>query len=346
MEDVGEQDDDEGEDDAEEVAAPARRRPKRDGDGKPKVRTYVSHLYPPPKTTYNLQSTFGIPILPPPLPQQHPISSDRLRPPQNKKPRVGSSSAGGPQRTSRSSSEDTGYGYHPAPSFPYPQQHHSHHPPPQHQYQYAPQHQHSYPAQYPPFFQPPPSSHAHNDSPTTPQFIPLQSDFTFPPPRAHSPDRGGYGPRSIPSHRSNFTNGNGNGNGNSSSTGGSAGAGAGAGDLFAAFLDADEQRRRRSVPISPASAPGDSTRLGLDWPVHSAAAPAGAPPAAAVVSAERETAPGPGWLEFLSGSGDGRGAPGQGTGSGSGREAGGGGDGDGAKVESREVEIRASGESV
>lgn len=115
--------------------------------------------------------------------------------------------------------------------------------------------------QYQPFF---PVSGQHNSPP--PSFIPLQTSPDFSRGPSSRGGGGGNGPGfGLPSRGTDMypTMLRNQSSTSSQSTGpGGGGGGGGNGDLFAAFLDADEQSRHQS---HSQQGPG---LVGLDWPVH------------------------------------------------------------------------------
>ena len=224
-----------------------------------------------------------------------PISSMRDPNVNNKRSRIGI-----PSSHSRSPSDDLPppgsgpgpYSYHPgqnstpfnrpsnSPYQHHPSQHHAsqhhasqqHH---QHHHQGQQQQQHHSNQQYQPFFSQAVSSHA---SPP-PSFIPLQSDFSRssgPSPRSGGAGSGGGPGFGLPTRTnsssssyetglySNMIRGPSGTSQSSGPAGGGGSSAAGGGDLFAAFLDADEQTRHQSQS-------SQSSNFALDWPVHSSA---------------------------------------------------------------------------
>lgn len=149
-------------------------------------------------------------------------------------------------QSSASFNRPSQYGHHPS-------QHHGHS-------QSGPPH-HGSSTQYQPFF---PVSSSHQSPPSS--FIPLQSDFPRGPPsrgggsgfglpRSNSTSSSSYDP---PGMYSNMMR-----NAPPPSQGSGPGGGpGGGGDLFAAFLDADEQSRHQN------QAQQGSGLVGLEWPVH------------------------------------------------------------------------------
>ncbi|KAF8953848.1 hypothetical protein BDZ97DRAFT_1870222 [Flammula alnicola] len=307
-------DDDEDVDDDDDV--PVRSKRRHDGKLKPPPdmvtggMDYASHHrnvsipQPPPLSLHGIsgQSSGGGASLP--------ISNDRGMPrDMNKRSTRLSLHPGHSRSPSDDLNPNTGpYSYHANQSSgPFTRGgQYSHHPSQHHQ-----QHHSSNP-QYQPFF--PVSSHT---SPP-PSFIPLQSDFPRGPGSRGGGGGGGPGfglpPRSTSSNPTQYENPGmysgmvrNQSQGSSQPTGPGGGAGGG-GDLFAAFLDADEQSRHQS------QAQQGSGFVGLDWPVHGgggggagSTAPSG--PSSSVSNPSAGSSAGPdapgggngNWLDFLSG---------------------------------------------
>ncbi|KAF8055296.1 MADS-box transcription factor [Lyophyllum atratum] len=297
IDDAGEAEEDDVDEDVDDVLPPIRGS-KRRGDGHLKqtndntmttdldyapARMSLSHPQHAPR---QLPQSMSIPH----QQHQHPMSSDRLGPmhhhQSNKKPRLGLAPGSGLAH-SRSSSDDAmpssgspvsgsrsgryrdlhttdALGRNFAVSSYIP--HHtsqSAHPHPHATNSASHQHHRQHP-QYTPFF---PSSGPGGygqggATPPPPNFIPLQSqsDFTSSA-RARSASSSSSG---VLPQRNVYSYGGDGGPG-----GGGAGPGA-SGDLFAAFLDAEQQARAGMPRRNTASAVGGGGpgAFGLDWPVH------------------------------------------------------------------------------
>ncbi|GLB39035.1 putative MADS [Lyophyllum shimeji] len=227
---------------------------------------------------------------------QHPISSDRLGPmhhhQSNKKPRLGLAPSPGLAHSRSDSDDPSGSPVSGSRSARYPHTgdplgrsfgvsaympHHA----PQSAHPHTPasashhHHRHQQPQYHTPFFAPSSAPGGYGQgggaTPPPPNFIPLQSqaDFTSSV-RARSASSGAG---VLPSRNVYGSYG-----GDSAPGSGGGGSGHG-GDLFAAFLDAEQQARtslprRNSASSGAGPGAGGAGAFGLDWPVHVPAATA------------------------------------------------------------------------
>ncbi|KAF5383182.1 hypothetical protein D9615_005096 [Tricholomella constricta] len=311
MEDVGEGEEDDVDEEPDDVVVPSIRGAKRRGDGELKQSSSNDLMntdldYVPPRMSLPHPHQLSR-QLPPSMSMsqhhhhqqhQHPISSDRLgpmHPQQSKKPRLGivpspglahsrsssddpMPSAGSPVSGSRSGryshnsdvlSRNYGVSGYNMPhqsthGHPHSSSSASHH---HHQ-----RHQHP---QYAPFFPTSgPGGHYGQSSstPPPPNFIPLQSQADFASSARARSASNSSSSGVLPSR--NVYGSYGGDAGPSSGSGGGSSGGGGSGDLFAAFMDA-EQQARVSLARRNSSSSGAAASFGLDWPVHVPAAVSG-----------------------------------------------------------------------
>ncbi|KAG6840054.1 hypothetical protein C0991_009318 [Blastosporella zonata] len=282
--------------DPDDSVHPSIRAPKRRVDGQPKQphadiinpdidyvpRTGASHTqHPLQLVTQPLSASHHH--------HQHPISSDRLSGhmhSQSKKPRIGisptsdimrsrsedsaMSGAVSPVGTGRPTRYDLGREFGGTSRYGMPHPHHVSSP-------HSPPSAHHRP-QYTSFFPSSGSGGTHygqgGHTPSPPNFIPLhsQADFAASAARARSASTSGSGV--LPTRNVYGSYGN-EGNGPTGGGGGSRGGGGGtSGDLFAAFMDAEQQARasiaRRHTTTGPGvgGGGGGGSPFGIDWPVH------------------------------------------------------------------------------
>ncbi|KAG6831670.1 hypothetical protein H0H87_004456 [Tephrocybe sp. NHM501043] len=335
-------DDEEGDEENEETGHPASRVSKRGPDGQLKqshTDTVKSEIDYAPRTTSHTQHPLH--LAPSSMSashhhHQHPMSSDRLSGPmhaQSKKPRLGIPSnldilrsrsdesplsVISPEGSSRSTRYALDRDLSSAPRYAMPQSHRisqsplpHNSPPSAHNRQRHPQYSHFLPSSAPGSTHYSQSGH----TPPPPNFIPLHSQADFAASTARARSISGSSNNILPARNIYGSYGN-EGNGSAGGSGGGGGGGA-SGDLFAAFVDAEQEARASMARRSSISGPGvggggsGGTAFGLDWPVHLPSSGAvhggegGGPKPRSHSSAERGTSAGSGGSASGNGSGSG-----------------------------------------